>query len=128
MQISNCRLGGLLSAPKQHIVQESATIHASVKLILTCLRRDVCYMLWFISCTKSTGRNIFTPVISKGLSWRQMCPSPSLHLRNGGRGCQRLAKAIKKSRVLLCARNFMLSKFLGKPGSCWVTNLMCHLD
>ena len=71
MQISNCRLGGLLSAPKQHIVQESATIHASVKLILTCLRRDVCYMLWFISCTKSTGRNIFSPVISKGLSWRQ---------------------------------------------------------
>ena len=28
-------------------------------------------MLWFISCTKSTGRNIFSPVISKGLSWRQ---------------------------------------------------------
>ena len=62
---------GVLSAPKQHIVQESTTIHTSVKLILTCLRRDVCHMLWLISCTKSTGRNIFTPVISKGLSWRQ---------------------------------------------------------
>ena len=28
-------------------------------------------MLWLISSTKSTGRNIFTLVISKGLSWRQ---------------------------------------------------------
>ena len=62
---------GVLRAPKQHIVEESATIHASVKLILTCLIKVVCYMLWLISCTKSTGRNIFTPVISKVLSWRQ---------------------------------------------------------
>ena len=45
-----------------------------------------------------------------------MCPYLLLHLGRTRGGCQRLAKGVKKSRVLSPARDFMLINFLCSPG------------
>ena len=118
MQISNCRVRGSLSAPKQHIGEESTTIHASVKLIFTCLRRDVCYMLWLILCTKSTGRIIFTPEISKGLSWRQNVSISILAPKKRWKRLSEISKGNQEIQSPVMCQGLHVTNFLGKPGSC----------
>ena len=76
-------------------------------------------MLWLISCTKSTDRNIFTPEISKGLSWRQ---NVSISIFTPKKWWKRLSEISKGNQEIqgpLMGQDFMLTKFLGKSGSCW---------
>ena len=76
-------------------------------------------MLWIILCTKSTGRIIFTPEISKGLSWRQNVSISTFASKKWWKRLSEISKGNQEIQGPLMGQDFMLTKFLGKSGSCW---------
>ena len=75
-------------------------------------------MLWIILCTKSTGRIIFTPEISKGLSWRQNVSISILAPKKRWKRLSEISKGNQEIQSPVMCQGLHVTKFLGKPGSC----------
>ena len=75
-------------------------------------------MLWLILCTKSTGRIIFTPEISKGLSWRQNVSISILAPKKRWKRLSEISKGNQEIQSPVMRQGLHVTNFLGKPGSC----------
>ena len=122
---------GAWQAAVPRVAKSQIQLSTHIIHILKHLRRHIYYTLLLISCDESSGINKFFLwlLISSTIGFQgNIYPFLPLHLGNGRRGCQSLAAWIKKSRVLLCARDFMLIKYLYNSGTWCNAIIMCHLD